>query len=312
MNQNNPSPFHFNVGALAANKYGVARGNLLLVVILTVVNIILCALNANWYMLFSASVPYAVIFFASAAVYYPEESGFLEMGFEPVANPTTFLIVAVVIALILTVPYLLCWAFSKKHYGWMIGALVMFSLDTICMFLVFSFDLSMIIDLLVHAWVLYYLIMGVKNGITVKKAEEVAAKEAPLSADFTVNDPANTYGSGYGETTDSGVPDDGSYTAAADSPILRSANQAEGKKVKVYVEADYRNHHIVYRRVGKVEELVVDGAVYGELARSALAQRQGGCITAQVDGLAIEAGFYQSSSIITVNGQTVASTVRWI
>ena len=310
MNQNNPSPFRLNVGALAANKYGVARGNLLLVVILTVVNIILCALNANWYMLFSASVPYAVISLASAAVYYPEESGFLEMGFEPVADPTSFLIVAVVIALILTVPYLLCWAFSKKHYGWMIGALVMFSLDTICMFL--FFDLSMIIDLLVHAWVLYYLIMGVKNGITVKKVEETAAKEATLSADFTVNDPTNTYGSGYQETVGSDIPDNDGYTVAADSPILRSANQAEGKKVKVYVEADYQNHHIVYRRVDKVEELVVDGAVYGELARSALAQRQGGCITAQVDGLTIEAGLYQSSNIIAVNGQTVASTVRWI
>jgi hypothetical protein len=100
--------------------------------------------------------------------------------------------------------------------------------------------------------------------------------------------------------------------ATPDTPVLRSANHVEGKKVKVHVEANYQNHHIVYRQVNKVEELVVDGAVYAELPRSALARSGGSCLSAQVDGLTIEVGLIQSQSLIAVNGQTVAVATRWI
>ena len=45
----------------------------------------------------------------------------------------------------------------------MIGALVYFSLDSLLLLL--FFDVSFILDIVFHVWVLYYLIIGVISGI---------------------------------------------------------------------------------------------------------------------------------------------------
>lgn len=132
----------------AMSKYTAARSNLLAVTAFTAINIILAVVNANLYMLFSAEVPY-VFAITGISLYAEGYSIGVLIGF-------------VIVSLILTVPYLLCWYFSKKNYGWMIAALVYFSID--CVLTLAFFDLSMIIDALFHAWVLYYLIIGVKYG----------------------------------------------------------------------------------------------------------------------------------------------------
>ncbi len=158
---------------LAQNRYNTARMNLLLVLVFTVVNIILTVANADLYFLFSATVPHYVTIFGQIFAFDPE---FGMMG-------TTALIVALVIAAILLLPYLLCWFFSKKSFGWLIGALVCFSLDTLVLilFTLIAFDASVIIDLVFHAWVLYYLILGVKTGYDLKKMPEETAAPTLLN-----------------------------------------------------------------------------------------------------------------------------------
>ena len=70
------------------------------------------------------------------------------------------------IAVITVILYVLCWYMSKKRYGWMIVALVMFILDTLAMAGMYLGlgEISGILDVVIHAWVLYYLIIGVKYG----------------------------------------------------------------------------------------------------------------------------------------------------
>ena len=145
----------------AQARYNSARVNLLLMIILTAVNIILSFLKVDYYLLFSATIPYLSVVFASVSGY------------------TEFLVVAVCIAAIILIVYLLCWIFSKKQYGWMIAALVLFALDTVAMagFFIFTGEFSGILDAIIHVVVLYYLIMGTVSGVKLSKLPEEIEEE---------------------------------------------------------------------------------------------------------------------------------------
>ncbi len=143
-------------------KFNSARMNLLLVVICTLINVIFALTGTDTYFLFSAFIPY---FLVLNGMYYcgkmPEdwyEEG--KSNFE--ALDPSFLVVLTVIAAVILGLYLVLWLISKKHMsGGMIAALVFFSLDTLAFLLLGGLSLESILDILFHAWVLYYLIVGV-------------------------------------------------------------------------------------------------------------------------------------------------------
>lgn len=319
-NQNrNPSPFHPNKRMLANGKLSIARNNLLLVIVFTVINIILAACYSGSYFLFSAFIPYFCAHIGAVIYHYPEEMA-TEIGTEiPPEIATVCLVIGIVIAVLLLVPYLLCWIFSKRHYGWMIAALVLFSLDSI--WLLINFDLYYIMDILFHAYVIYYLIMGVQNGIRVKKAEaEGDAGDIDTAAPELRFNPDGTLAAPPVETVEasetSGIPATESETEAPapaqdlpeDSPILRTAYETGGEKVKVFIETVWSGHTLLYRRVGKeTEELVVDGRVYAEMPRP---RTKTASMSATVAGIHIEAGVSNGDSILLVNGKIIASIVR--
>lgn len=146
-------------------KYEQSRGNLLLIIIFTVINIALLFSQSGTIFLFSITVPY----WAAAFAYYLELTNL-------------YIVAGVVLAL-----YLIFWIFSKKHYGWFIPALVLFILDTIYLGYV-SIDMaesSNIIDILVHIWVLYYLGAGIYFGYKIKHlpADETVAEDAVAETD---------------------------------------------------------------------------------------------------------------------------------
>ena len=147
--------------SLATQRYTAARHNLLLMIGFTVINIALLIFNSNTMFLFSATVPYM------SAVYAQQ---FMSM---PAVAAVKCVLSAVCIGVVFVslAAYLLCWFMSKKQYGWMIVALVLFGIDTLAMaalYLIFG-DFSGIADALVHAWVLYYLVLGVINGYKLRK-----------------------------------------------------------------------------------------------------------------------------------------------
>ena len=275
---NNQQKFTPSPRAIANQKYTTARMNLLLVIAMSVINIILIAAQTDTYFLFSATLP--VLITQIGVIGYVE------------TEVVAVLIVFAVIAVVLTLPYLLCWIFSKKHYGWMIAALVYFSIDTLLMVFMLLGDLSAILDILFHIWILYYLIIGVKYGHQLKTLPESVPGEP-----IFVNGEESTVTENAADTP-----------ALEDTPALRTAYSDD--KIKVYAEATVSGHIITYRKYGKnIEELVVDGYVYAELQFKGLAKPH--AMNAVVNGMQITAGYYQKNYIM-VNGNIVAETVRWI
>ena len=142
-----------------ANTYRGARNTILSLVILTAVNCVLLAVGSSTYFLSSIFLIYGMM-----AVY----------GVTPVT---------VAVAAVLLGVYLCAFFFSKRRRGWMLAALILFSLDTLCvvgmMFLmkyVGESPLQLVLDLIFHALGIVWLSLGVKNGrFGTMDAEELQA-----------------------------------------------------------------------------------------------------------------------------------------
>ena len=158
---------------LYESKFKSARYNLLLVVGMTLINILMLFFGGSSYFLFSATIPYSLSIDGAyytgrlPADYYadwPDSVAFLGDG---------YLIVMLAIALAILAVYLCCFLFSKKlKIGWMITAAVMFVLDTLYMVFIYGVGIDSLMDILLHAWVLYYLISGVVYGRKLKALPE--------------------------------------------------------------------------------------------------------------------------------------------
>lgn len=167
------------------SKYLNSRHNLLIVLIFTAVNILLLVTNSNSYFLFSAYIPYLAV---DLGMYlcgkYPAELYGADYALAEFL-PNGFLIVMVVIAVAILALYLLSWLFTKKgNKGWLVFALVFFSVDTGAMLLLNGISTDMIIDVVFHAWVVYSLATGVSAANKLQKLPEeepvpVAAEPLP-------------------------------------------------------------------------------------------------------------------------------------
>lgn len=147
-----------------------SRGNLLLVVAFTVINIILLVTESSTYFLFSAFIPYMLADLGMwyGGMYSPEVYGeyYPGAGYSDLPILTVFMVIAAIILLL----YLVSWIFSKKNrIGWLIFALVFFALDTVGMLLSLELGLDNIIDIVFHAWVIISLAQGIHACAKLKK-----------------------------------------------------------------------------------------------------------------------------------------------
>ena len=150
-------------------KYNASRNNRLLVVICSLINTVLLALESDTYFLFSASVPYYLTFFGMLyAGKMPVEYYEGWEGFEPF--PTSVFAVTLVISIVIIGLYALSWFLSKKKgYGWVIFALIFFIIDTMAMFTFVEDIADSGLDLIFHIWVIVSLISGISAAIKLKK-----------------------------------------------------------------------------------------------------------------------------------------------
>lgn len=248
----------------AERQFKMARSNLLLMVIFTVVNVVLLFLGSDSMLLFSASIPYLAVAISVAW-------GSFEL-----------FVAGLVVALILVVVYFLCWLLSKKHPGWLIAALVLFVLDSLALigFYILAEEAAGMVDVLFHAWVLYYLIIGISSAAKLKKmpAEEPAVEEAATEAE-----------------------------PVADSVPLRRINEDE--KCRILLEHTYGSYRVVYRRVKRVNQLVVNDYIYDEIE---LLAEPAHSLSARLGGHDIVVGFDGAGhSYLTVDGQQAAKKMRW-
>ena len=130
-------------------------------------------LGGSSYFLFSATIPYSL---SIDGAYYtgklPEEF-YTDMPADAQFFPDSYLAIMLGIAIAILAVYFLCFMLSKKFKtGWMITAAVMFVLDTLYMLFIYGVGVDSVMDILLHVWVLYYLISGVVYGLKLKKLPE--------------------------------------------------------------------------------------------------------------------------------------------
>jgi hypothetical protein len=259
-------------------NYNNSRANLLLVVVFTVINIILLITQSNTYFLFSTYIPYALVTVGMmlCGMFPPEFYEGLEQG-EFLGQSAFYIFLG--IALIFVVLYLLCWIFSKNNKsGWLIFALVLFSADTLGMFAFQGLALDGILDVAFHIWVIVSLVMGISACSKLKKiSQESDDNEQQEQIDETIKtEPIRT----------------------ADTYV----------KSRILIETEAFGHVITYRRVKRVNELVIDGNVYDE--HTALVEFAHS-LKANIDGHIIEAGFDGiAHSYLKIDGELVAQKVR--
>ncbi|MCL2884240.1 MAG: hypothetical protein FWF49_01980 [Oscillospiraceae bacterium] len=121
--------------------------------VFTLVNLLLMIVQANLYFLFSASMPIFTLAFFQGMASAAENDAIVVMGF--------------IAAFVLTVPYFIFWLLGKRHRVLMLVAMILFSADTLLLVglivltvLASTFSPSNILDVVFHAFVLFYLING--------------------------------------------------------------------------------------------------------------------------------------------------------
>ena len=248
---------------IQSTRYNGSRINLLLVVLFTVINMILLVSGSNSYYLFSASIPYTITDLARylCGLYPPE--AYAEAGiYAPQFSDISLFYIALAISIVVIGLYLLSFFLSKKQkVGWLIFALVFFVLDTAWLILYIGDILSILMDLLFHVWVIFSLSMGIYAYFKLRKL--------PKEMDHPMDPEA--------EAQRQDIPD---------SKVLRYADHTV--KAKIFLEREIFGHKIVYRRVKKTNELVIDGKVYGEYTALFEAAHS---IRAVVDGHSYGVGF---------------------
>jgi hypothetical protein len=269
---------------LYEQQYKTARYNLLLVVAFTIINIVLLVTNSDTYFLFSAYIPYALVSFGMLYCRrFPEE--FYTDGLEtlPVLDDSVFTVLLLA-AIIITLVYLLAWLLSSKHrVGWLVFMLVLFGIDTAGLLILNGISIDSLFDILFHAWVIYYLVLGINAHNKLKKLP------VDVATVMGVDSPADT-------AADEPV---------ADSAILRPADMS--KKQRVLLEATVLNYDILYRRQNHTNELIVNGNVYDEIEGVIESDHS---LEAVVDGHLIVAEFKGMHSIIYFDGEEVAKKLR--
>jgi len=147
------------------------------------INLLLAAFEADFYLLFSAQIPTLIYYVALM-------DGFAAVGF--------------VIAVVMIGVYLLCYLLSKKRRAFILAALIFFIVDAIIFLFLFAgammdfgFEIFDLIEVAFYVWIMYYLVTGTKAWAYLRnvsaadleaarqdiaKDEEKAAKEEEKAA----------------------------------------------------------------------------------------------------------------------------------
>lgn len=285
--QNNLTPAP-TAEMILENQYNSARKNLLAVAAFSLINLILLVVDSFTYFLFSASIPYIL---ADTAKYlcgmYPPEYYDFDYADGLFFSRGVFW-VAFVLALLIVAFYVLCFVLSgKNRVGWLITGLVFFALDTVFMFYNYGIAADMIMDIIFHGWVIVILSVGIHAHFKRKKLIESRAASEDADA--------------WAELGDVGC-------LAEDAPVYRAADF--DVKHRILLQTEQFGHTVIYRRVGKTNELVIDGLVYDDYTASMELPHE---LTARVDGHEIAAGLTGGSrSYISVDGEIVAKKLRLV
>lgn len=163
-----------------ANKVASARANLIIIFAFTIINIILLATGSFNYFLISASIPYYIANLGMLVCgKYPPEIYADGLEGTKILEPSAFPIF-LVIALLISLVYLLLWIFSKKKTDFCLKlALVAIILDTLGMFVLMGISFDSIINIIFHVYIIWSLFTGIKanKSLLALPADEIVMEE---------------------------------------------------------------------------------------------------------------------------------------
>lgn len=172
-----------------------ARMNIILIIILTVVNAALIFFDVDTYFLFSASVPYFLIFFTALYSGSMPDSAYDGVAVDEIVFlPQAFLGFAIAVAAVILGLYAVCFFASQSklknadgivtvrfNAAWLITATALFAVDTLAylglVFFTVGFSFSTILDLAIHAYVIVTFIMGAVAAVKLKNLPAAAPAE---------------------------------------------------------------------------------------------------------------------------------------
>ena len=291
---------------ILTNKYKNARNVLLWVSVFTLCNVLFAAFGGDTYLLFSATIPYIITLIASlmCGVYPAEYTEEILGSAETLPMPVLYVVLAIALAMI-GLYVLAYFRSSKNRAGWLIFALVLFILDTLFMLLYAGISLDWITDYIFHALILVSLISGLRTHAKLKRLPASETESTPILLE---NENGDTFVFEAESTKTEGEDDFGEPTDVQDSLPLRQANMSV--KYKTLLEATVNGKVVLYRRVQRTNELVIDGQVYDEYI--ALMEKPH-TLSAFLGGHLYEAGITAASkSFIALDGEPVKSKLRLI
>ena len=80
------------------------------------------------------------------------------------------------------------------------------------------------------------------------------------------------------------------------------------QKVRVLLEETYGTYHICYRRVKRLNQLVINNYIYDEVEYLAEPPHS---LSAVMNGTRIEVGYDGVKSYISIDGKRIKEKIRW-
>ena len=201
---------------------------------------------------------------------------YMSVIFWELLSGTVFAYGALAVGLVYLLLLVLCWAMSKHKPGWLIAGTVLYALDMIPVFLMYrsTQERVFLVSLVFHVILIGMLVYG----ILCRRRQDSGAMM---------------------QTEPEELP--------ARGTALRRADMEQ--KHRILLQAEFEGHAVVYRRVKKVNELVIDGFVYDEME---LGIEPAHSLSARIDGKLYEVGYDgKSSSYFNVDGTQKAKKTRW-
>lgn len=291
----------FNEEQSANLTYNSSRALLLVYIIDTIANLISLIIGGTYYNLFSSILPYSVTDYAMymCGMYPPESYGAYIFPFWDKA----FFTLAVVISVLIIGVYVFCLIMSRKRrYGWLIPLVILIMSDTPVQHYNYAIpyadmSLEIIFDIVIAISLIFAINMALIYELQKKNrvAQKAAKTGGTNSEDLGGNDLDEILQAAEDRTP-------------VDSTPLRMADMTV--KYRTLLEHTEDGFRILYRRVGKTNELIIGGKVYDEyIARLEFAHN----LNAVVSGHEIQAGFDgMSASYIMFDNKVVARKTRLI
>jgi len=220
----------------------------------------------------------------------------LGMGFSLAFNFNTYFIFGVIAAFVSLYIYGVFWAVSKKHKEWIIAALVYFSIDVLLSLLFMAclsegFSFSIILELLVMAWIMFDLVSGTRAWNILRTMPQDVIEQGEGNETHSAHETIPVAQM---------LPPLERETVPVVQMPPSAAIRPPSKRGKVVISRNYNNLDIYVKKVfGKIE-LIVDDMVYAEKSGVGLS---GACVLeANVNDIIINVTIVSPAAMDGING----------